>query len=227
MPHVGHLFAGERPRYDEVLNMLAKQGRVDAVVFVHARDVGAEQLAAYGQVSNVVTAKLRVKAIGGCRRPLGSDWSDAVHFSSLNAADQTDETVKPWLQEIARRCRRIVRIAIAVTKQKRCAPNPLRKRRGFFLSPKTFAIRLSQRFGHAHIVCLPAVCGTTPRPARAAPAGVHEIELGRRTTSGTGSDGGQRTNCCPPYGRVTDHQIAATERASLATMLGKKYRRGR
>ncbi len=101
MPHVGHLFAGERPRYDEVLNTLAKQGRVDAVVFVHARDVGAEQLAAYGQVSNVVTAQLRVKAYSvDQRRPLGSDWSDAVHFSSLNAADQTDETVKPWLEDI-------------------------------------------------------------------------------------------------------------------------------
>jgi serine/threonine-protein kinase len=102
MPRVGHLFAGERPRYDEVLNMLAKQGRVDAVVFVHARDVGSEQLAAYGQVSNVVTAQLRVKAYSvDQHRPLGSDWTDAVHFSSLNAADQTDETVKPWLQEIA------------------------------------------------------------------------------------------------------------------------------
>ena len=82
-------------------NTLAKQGRVDAVVFVHARDVGAEQLAAYGQVSNVVTAQLRVKAYSvEQRRPLGSDWSDAVHFSSLNAADQTDETVKPWLEDI-------------------------------------------------------------------------------------------------------------------------------
>jgi len=102
MPRVSHLFAGERPRYDEVLNILAKQGRVDAVVFIHARDVGAEQLAAYGQVSNVVTAQLRVKAYSvDQHRPLGSDWSDAVHFSSLNAADQTDETVKPWLQDIA------------------------------------------------------------------------------------------------------------------------------
>jgi serine/threonine-protein kinase len=102
MPRVGHLFAGERPRYDEVLTMLAKQGRVDAVVFIHARDVGAEQLPAYGTAYNVTTAQLRVKAYSvDARRPLGSDWSDAVHFSSLNAADQTDETVKPWLQDIA------------------------------------------------------------------------------------------------------------------------------
>jgi serine/threonine-protein kinase len=102
MPRIGHLFAGERPRYDEALNLLARQGRVDAVVFVHARDVGAEQLAAYGQVSNVVTAQLRIKAYSvEQRRPLGSDWSDAVHFSSLNAADQTTETVKPWLGDIA------------------------------------------------------------------------------------------------------------------------------
>jgi serine/threonine-protein kinase len=102
MPRIGHLFTGDRPRYDEALSILAKQGRVDAVVFVHARDVGAEQLAAYGQVSNVVTAQLRVKAYSvDQRRPLGNDWSDQVHFSSLNAADQTDETVKPWLADIA------------------------------------------------------------------------------------------------------------------------------
>jgi serine/threonine-protein kinase len=102
MPRIGHLLTGERPRYDEALSILAKQGRVDAVVFVHARDVGAEQLPAYGMVTNVVTAQLRVKAYSvDQRRPLGNDWSDQVHFSSLNAADQTDETVKPWLADIA------------------------------------------------------------------------------------------------------------------------------
>ncbi|HEX4479980.1 MAG TPA: serine/threonine-protein kinase [Rudaea sp.] len=102
MPRVAHLFAGERPRYDEALNILAKLGRVDAVVIVHARDVGSEQLAAYGQVNNVVTAQLRIKAYSvDQHRPIGNDWSDAVHFSSLNAADQTNETVRPWLNEIA------------------------------------------------------------------------------------------------------------------------------
>ena len=102
MPRVAHLFAGERPRYDEALNILAKLGRVDAVVIVHARDVGAEQLAAYGQVSNVVTAQLRIKIYSvDQHHPIGNDWSDAVHFSSLNAADQTNETVRPWLNEIA------------------------------------------------------------------------------------------------------------------------------
>ncbi len=102
MPRVSHLLTGERPRFAEAMDILEHQGRVDAVVFIHARDVGAEQLAAYGQVSNVVTAQLRVKAYSiDQRRPLGSDWTDQVHFSSLNAADQTDETVKPWLAEIA------------------------------------------------------------------------------------------------------------------------------
>ena len=102
MPRIGHLLAGERPHYEEALAILAKQGRVDAVVFVHARDVGSQDLAAYGQVSRVVTAQLRVKSYSiDERRPLGSDWTDQVHFSSLNAADQTDETVKPWLAEIA------------------------------------------------------------------------------------------------------------------------------
>ena len=102
MPRIGHLLAGERPHYEEALAILARQGRVDAVVFVHARDVGSQDLAAYGQVSRVVTAQLRVKSYSiDERRPLGSDWSDQVHFSSLNAADQTDETVKPWLADIA------------------------------------------------------------------------------------------------------------------------------
>ena len=102
MPRVSHLLGGERPRFAEAMDILEHQGRVDAVVFIHARDVGAEQLAAYGQVSNVVTAQLRVKAYSiDQRRPLGNDWTDQVHFSSLNAADQTDETVKPWLAEIA------------------------------------------------------------------------------------------------------------------------------
>jgi serine/threonine protein kinase len=102
MPRVSHLLTGERPRFAEAMDILAHQGRVDAVVFIHVRDVGAEQLAAYGQVSNVVTAQLRVKAYSiDQRRPLGNDWTDQVHFSSLNAADQTDETVKPWLAEIA------------------------------------------------------------------------------------------------------------------------------
>lgn len=102
MPRVSHLLTGERPRFAEALEIIARGGRVDAVVFVHARDVGAEQLAAYGQVSNVVTAQLRIKAYSiDQRRPLGNDWTDSVHFSSLNAADQADETVKPWLSEIA------------------------------------------------------------------------------------------------------------------------------
>ena len=102
LPRVSHLLTGERPHFAEAMDILEHQGRVDAVVFIHARDVGAEQLAAYGQVSNVVTAQLRVKAYSiDQRRPLGNDWTDQVHFSSLNAADQTDETVKPWLAEIA------------------------------------------------------------------------------------------------------------------------------
>ncbi len=102
MPRVSHLLSGERPRYAEALEILARQGRVDAVVFIHARDVGTEQLAYYGQSSTVMTVQLGVKAYSiDQHRALGPGWSETLHFSSLNAADATKETVEPMLKEVA------------------------------------------------------------------------------------------------------------------------------
>jgi eukaryotic-like serine/threonine-protein kinase len=102
MPRVAHLLTGERPRYAEALDILAHQGRVDAVVFIHARDVGTEQLAYYGQSSTVMSVQLRVKTYSiDQRRPLSADLSETMRYSSLNAADATKETVEPMLQEVA------------------------------------------------------------------------------------------------------------------------------
>ena len=101
MPRVGHLLSGERPRYAEALDILARQGRVDAVVFIHARDVGSEQLAYYGQSSTVTSVQLGIKAYSiDQHRALGPGWSETLRYSSLNAADATKETVEPMLKEV-------------------------------------------------------------------------------------------------------------------------------
>jgi eukaryotic-like serine/threonine-protein kinase len=101
MPRVGHLLSGERPRYAEALDILAHQGRVDAVVFIHARDVGSQQLAYYGQSSTVTSVQLGIKAYSiDQHRALGPGWSETLHYSSLNAADATKETVEPMLKEV-------------------------------------------------------------------------------------------------------------------------------
>ena len=102
MPRINHLMNGERPRFAEALEILARSGRVDAVVFVHARDVGSEQLSYYGQTSNVMNVQLSVKAYSvGARRMLGSGPSETLRYTSLNAADVTKETVEPMLSEVA------------------------------------------------------------------------------------------------------------------------------
>ena len=102
MPRVAHLLSGERPRYAEALEILARQGRVDAVVFVNARGVGQEQLNYYGQSSVVTNVQLGVKAYSvDQRRTLGPGWSERVTYSSLNAAEATQETVEPMLSDVA------------------------------------------------------------------------------------------------------------------------------
>ncbi|HSN01674.1 MAG TPA: protein kinase, partial [Rudaea sp.] len=51
MPRVDHLLGGERPRFAEALAIL--RGHADAVVFVHARKVGAQEMSYYGQSSTL------------------------------------------------------------------------------------------------------------------------------------------------------------------------------
>lgn len=102
MPRVAHHLAGNRPNMAGVLEAMARRGGIDAVVIVNARAVGSEQIAYYGQSSTLNTAQLNVNvfAVDG-QRKLGSGWSEQVHFTSLNAADQAREAVEPWLSDVA------------------------------------------------------------------------------------------------------------------------------
>jgi len=102
MPRVAHHLAGNRPNMAGVLEAMARKGGIDAVVIVNARPVGSEQIAYYGQSSTLSTAQLNVSvfAVDG-QRKLGSGWSEQVHFTSLNAADQAREAVEPWLGDVA------------------------------------------------------------------------------------------------------------------------------
>ena len=101
VPRVEHLLGGERPHIAEALDLLAKRGNVDAVVFVHARGVGSQELTYYGQSSTMFTAQLGIKAysVEG-RRMLGSGWNERVNYTNLNASEQTHEVVEPMLQEV-------------------------------------------------------------------------------------------------------------------------------
>jgi serine/threonine-protein kinase len=100
MPRVSHLLGGGRPNIAAVLETLARNGRVDAVVVVHARPVGSENINYYGQSSTLNTAQLNVTAyaITG-QRKLGGG-SEQVHFTSLNASDQAEEAVEGMLPQL-------------------------------------------------------------------------------------------------------------------------------
>ncbi len=101
LPRVGRLMGKDRPHFAEALEVLARHGRVDAVVFVHARAVGSQQLNYYGQSSTLYTAQLGVRAYAiGARRLLGHGWSRQVSFTSLNAAEKANEAVEPMLHEV-------------------------------------------------------------------------------------------------------------------------------
>jgi serine/threonine-protein kinase len=102
LPRVGRLIDGERPRFAEALALL--QGHADAVVFVHARKVGAQEMNYYGQTSTLYTAQLNVRAysVEG-RRQLGPPWSEQVNFTSLNAGDKAKEAVEPMLERVSER----------------------------------------------------------------------------------------------------------------------------
>jgi len=103
MPKVAHLLGNGRPNMAAVLETLARNGRVDAVIVVHARAVGAEDINYYGQSSTLNTAQLNVTAyaVEG-QRKLGGG-SEQVHFTSLNASDQAEEAVEGMLPQIEER----------------------------------------------------------------------------------------------------------------------------
>jgi len=102
MPRVDNLLNGERPRFAEALRIL--RGHADAVVFVHARKVGTQELNYYGQSSTLYTAQLAVRAYSVEQaRPLGPPWDEQVNFTSLNAGEKAKEAVEPMLERVSER----------------------------------------------------------------------------------------------------------------------------
>jgi serine/threonine-protein kinase len=102
MPRVDNLLGGERPHFAEALRIL--RGHADAVVFVHARKVGTQELSYYGQSSTLYTAQLNVRAYSVEQaRPLGPPWDEQVNFTSLNAGEKAKEAVEPMLERVSER----------------------------------------------------------------------------------------------------------------------------
>ena len=73
----------------------------DAVVFVHARPVGSQQLNYYGQSSTMYTVQLGVRAYRvSDGSVLWRSGGDQVNFTNLNAAEKAREAVEPLLDTI-------------------------------------------------------------------------------------------------------------------------------
>jgi serine/threonine-protein kinase len=104
MPRVEHLLQGPRANIAEILNLIARRGDIDAVIVIHARGVGSQQVTFYGQSDNLMTAQLNISAyaVEG-RRKLGAGWSDNVNFTAMSAKDKAEEAVEPLISQIEER----------------------------------------------------------------------------------------------------------------------------
>ncbi len=98
MPHTERFLGDQRNNVAGLLELLAKGGRVDAVVIVHARDAGAQNINFYGQSDTMTSAQLNVNVYSvSNQHKLGPGWSEDVHFTGMSARNQAQEAV----QEIA------------------------------------------------------------------------------------------------------------------------------
>jgi serine/threonine-protein kinase len=87
--------SGEKP------NLGALRGRADAVLVVHARPVGTQDITYYGQVSTLYTVQLGVKAYRvSDGSVLWTSGAEQVNFTSLNAAEKAREAVEPMLDRV-------------------------------------------------------------------------------------------------------------------------------
>jgi len=95
MPGAERFLAGQRVNVPALLDMLARNGRIDAVVIVHARPTGAQNLPAYGMNVDATTAQLNVTtyAVQG-RQKLGAGWSANVIYTGLSAKQQGEDAVE-------------------------------------------------------------------------------------------------------------------------------------
>ena len=86
---------GDRP------NLRALRGKADAVVFVHARPVGSQEMQYYGQSSTLYTVQLGVKAYRvSDGSVMWTSGAEQVNFTSLNAAEKAREAVEPMLDNV-------------------------------------------------------------------------------------------------------------------------------
>ena len=98
MPRTERFLGEQRNNVAGLLEMLAKGGRVDAVVIVHARPGDHQNLPAYGMNVEAMSAQLNVNVYSvSSQRKLGPGWSESVMFTGLSAKAQGEEAV----QEIA------------------------------------------------------------------------------------------------------------------------------
>jgi serine/threonine-protein kinase len=82
-------------------NFRALVGRADAVVFVHARPVGTQQMQYYGQSSTLYTVQLGVRAYRvSDGSVLWRSGGEQVNFTSLNAAEKAREAIEPMLDNV-------------------------------------------------------------------------------------------------------------------------------
>ncbi len=82
-------------------NLRALAGKADAVVFVHARPVGTQQMNYYGQSSTLYTVQLGVRAYRvSDGSVLWRSGGEQVNFTSLNAAEKAREAIEPLLDTI-------------------------------------------------------------------------------------------------------------------------------
>lgn len=95
MPGAGRYLSGQRVDVPALLDFLARNGRIDAVVIVHARPTGAQNLPAYGMNVDATTAQLNVTtyAVQG-RHKLGAGWTQNVIYTGLSAKQQGEEAVE-------------------------------------------------------------------------------------------------------------------------------------
>ncbi|MEO7326661.1 MAG: protein kinase [Dokdonella sp.] len=82
-------------------NLRAMAGKADAVVFVHARPVGTQQMQYYGQSSTLYTVQLGVRAYRVADGSvLWRSGGEQVNFTSLNAAEKAREAIEPLLDNV-------------------------------------------------------------------------------------------------------------------------------
>ena len=95
MPGAGRYLSGQRVDVPSLLAFLARNGRVDAVVIVHARPTGQQNLPAYGMNVDATTAQLNVSSysVQG-RQKLGAGWTQNVIYTGLSAKQQGEEAVE-------------------------------------------------------------------------------------------------------------------------------------